>query len=67
MTQEEKVQMLPNEEGRLGYSWYLAYAPGASKYEEKKKKSLSWATVLRRKRGFQDVSQKVLEEFSLMN
>lgn len=48
--------MLPDEEERLGYLWYLAHAPGMSKYEEKKK-SLSWAKVLRRKRDFQDVSR----------
>lgn len=50
MTQEEKVQMLPNEEGRLGYSWYLAYAPGLSKYEEKKEVSILGHSTEKKKR-----------------
>lgn len=68
MTQKEKVQKLPNEEERLGYLRYLTYAMHqACPNMKKKKKSLSQAKVLRRKRGFQDASQRVPEGFSLMN
>lgn len=38
MTQKEKVQKLPNEEERLGYLWYLAYAMHQACPNMKKKK-----------------------------